>query len=144
MKQPDNGDDSLEDDGAPEAVPHSVVTEAKAAFKHRARGQIANIVFDSLVDEGAPADDYRLRFEHARVQIELHISTGGDDTTMTGTVLGRAAAKVALELKGSEIALVTEVEDGSFRFGPVAHGLMRLAIEEAEGTETVTTDWFRL
>jgi hypothetical protein len=144
VTQTDNGDDSPEDEGTSEAVPDNVIALAKAAFKSRPRGTLANLVFDSLVDEAASLDDHRLRFEHSQQQIELHISTSGDDTTMSGTLRGGIAAKVALDLEGSELALITEVADGSFHFGPVPHGLVRLAIDEGKGTTTVTTDWFRV
>src|SRR5262245_32083782 len=55
-------------DTAPEDVPEEVIAQAKAVFAGRTSGEIAALVWDSLVDDGAPAANHRLRFQHPDLQ----------------------------------------------------------------------------
>ena len=128
-------------DGDP--VPDRVVQRAREAFAQRAAGPIANLVSDSLVDGGDSANSHVLTFETETVEIELRIAAGTSQSDLQGTISGLSADRAMLHLEGSELALVAPIEGGSFRFDPVAHGVVRLSFEVDEGS-TLVTDWFQV
>jgi hypothetical protein len=129
-------------DNLVDRVPDGVIADAQRAFR-RPRREVAPLVFDSLVDLGAPAEDHRLRFEHPRLRIELHVSVSPGSTTLGGTVVPDSPSRAAVHLEGEELALITPVHEGAFRFQPVGHGLVRLSFEGVDGA-TIWTDWFRI
>ncbi len=131
-------------DDDPERVPPEVIARAKEAFGQRAEGQLAALVFDSLVDEGAPAEDHVLRFEHPSVQIELRVSVRDSGSTLVGQVNVREARRVQLQFTPPDGSVLAEVTDDYFSFEEVGHGIMRLNLF-AEGPEPIVrTDWFRV
>ena len=116
----------------------------KRLFGQRAEGQLAALVFDSLVDEGAPAEDHVLRFEHPSVQIELRVSVRDSGSTLVGQVNVREARRVQLQFTPPDGSVLAEVTDDYFSFEEVGHGIMRLNLF-AEGPEPIVrTDWFRV
>lgn len=132
---------SRPDDG--ETVPDRVIERAREAFAQRAAGPIAHLVSDSLVDKGDAPDSHLLTFETDTVKIDLHVAAGRSLSDLDGTIHGLLASRALLHLEGSELALVAGVEGGSFRFDPVAHGLVRLSFDVADGPLLVT-DWFQV
>src|ERR1700685_3270517 len=68
---------------APWAVPDEVVAQAKGAFRQRTEGEVASLVFDSLVDEDAPAPAHRLRFEHPVIQLDVYVSTTAEGSRLS-------------------------------------------------------------
>jgi hypothetical protein len=126
---------------AHDQVPDEVVNQAKAAFRRRTGGEVAALMFDSLVDEPAPHAEHRLRFEHPREYLEVVVSGTDRGCTLRGRV-EPAPVRVELEMDGTDVALVEEAADGDFAFRDVPHGLKRMILT-APGTDPVRTDWFR-
>jgi hypothetical protein len=128
----------------PEGVPEDLVAEAKAAFAQRGEGQFAPLVFDSLVDEGAPAMDHLLRFEHPQTRISVQVTAGHDASNLDGTVEPATAERLRLQLGVGDLFLVANVVGGAFSFHEVPHGVIRLLLDGPEGSAAVRTDWFRV
>ena len=129
-------------DGAPEDVPDDVIAQAKAAFAGRSRGQIAVLVWDSLVDEGAPAEDHRLSFEHPDLQIDVRILGRGDLAAIEGQVKPPAALHVELQAEQGVRISDTDVRGGAFAFDHIPSGVVRLSVQMSVSSE-IHTDWFR-
>jgi hypothetical protein len=123
-------------------VPDAVVADAKAAFRYRSNREVAVLVFDSLVDGRAEANEHLLRFEHPSQRVELIISVTDGECALRGHV-DPAPLRVELEMKGSEVALVEDAASGDFSFDRVPHGLKRMILVGLPGSEPVQTDWFR-
>src|SRR6516164_4174917 len=109
---------------APEDVPEEVITQAKAAFARRAKGEIAVLAWDSLVDEDAPLWDHRLRFEHPRVQIDLRILASDGWSTIEGRVNPPGPSALTLESDAGNMLGTGEVTDGAFALAHVSPGLV--------------------
>jgi hypothetical protein len=125
--------------------PPEVVDQAKGAFSARAIGDLASLVFDSLIDGHGSPEDHVMRFEHTRVSIEVHVSYTEQNTGIHGVIEGLRARRAALHLGDGDLAMVTDVEDsGRFGFQPVGHGLVKLSFEDAVNGPTMWTDWFRI
>jgi hypothetical protein len=131
-----------EDDA--DRVPDEVIAHAKEAFARRSTGQVASLVFDTLVDEGAPAEDHQLRFEHPLARVELHVSAGETDSRLHGSLERSEARRVELEFDMGNVSRVAEVSDMRFEFEPVPHGLIRLTLLDESGAPMLHTDWFRV
>jgi hypothetical protein len=130
-------------DNLVDRVPDGVIADAQRAFG-RPRRELAVLVFDSVIDLGAPAEDHRLRFEHPRLRVELQVHVGPTNTRLGGTVEPDSPFRAAVHLEGDELALITSVHEGAFRFEPAGHGLVRLSFDGVDGDTTVWTDWFRI
>jgi hypothetical protein len=126
-----------------EEVPDEVVDRAKAAFKRRSAGEVAALVYDSLVDGSDLATDYRLRFEHPLVEVDVRVTSGPDDIRLDGHLQPPVSIRVELELDGGEVSRLEEVAEGAFTFASVDHGLIRLRLRSPGGTP-IDTDWFRV
>ena len=124
-------------------VPDDVVARAKASFGRRSPGDVAVLVFDSLVDEGAPATDHRLRFEHPLMVIEVHVSAQADGSALEGRVEPALAERVEVQLDEAELSFVDQVTNGAFSFERLGHGPIRLRLT-GQGIPAVHTDWFRI
>jgi hypothetical protein len=124
-------------------VPDEVVDRAKAAFRRRSVGEVAALVHDSLVDGGDPATDYRLRFEHPLVEVDLRVTSGPEGIKLNGHIEPPVSIRVELELDAGDISLLEEVVEGAFTFGRVDHGVIRLRLRNPGGTP-IDTDWFRV
>jgi hypothetical protein len=105
---------------------------------------LAELVFDSLVDEGAPPADHRLRFEHPALQIDVHVSAAAEGTTLAGTTTPSLQHRVELQFEGANDSLVDDGAEGTFQFDQVPHGLVRLWLPGSSATPAVRTDWFRV
>jgi hypothetical protein len=128
----------------PEGVPEDLVAEAKAAFSQRSEGELAALVFDSLVDEGAPARDHLLRFEHLKTRISVQVTAAHDASNLDGTVDAAITERVRLQVGVGDLFLVADVVDSAFSFHDVPHGVIRLLLDDPEGRPAVRTDWFRV
>jgi hypothetical protein len=120
------------------------VAQAKAAFGNRPEGDLAVLVFDSLVDEGAPAKDHLLRFDHPLTRIRLAVAAGPEESELRGSTDPPAGGRVQLQVGTGDIYLVEEVREGEFSFHAVPHGLVRLHILNPDDARLFRTDWFRV
>jgi hypothetical protein len=132
------------DDVPEEVVPTEVVAEAKAAFGRRARGEIAALTWDSLVDEDAPPEDHRLRFEHADLQVDVRIFATGGTSNLEGTVRPPAPIRVELQSEDGDVTATGDVDDGVFALAHIPPGVVRLSLIGPIHTTLVRTDWFRV
>ena len=128
---------------SPEDVPDDVVAQAKAAFTRRSRGEIAILTWDSMVDEDAPAEDHRLRFEHPELQIELRLFTAGNSSDLEGSVKPPVQLQVELQGEEGDVLASAAATGGVFAFSQVPSGTVRLVMRAAT-TPQIRTDWFRL
>ena len=124
-------------------VPDDVMDAAKAAFGTRSNGDLMVLVRDSLVDEGHPPDGHVLRFEHERMGIEVEVSATPTNTSLRGHTSTRAGGRFEVLLVGSDLVFVQDSDDGTFAFGPLGHGVVRVAFEPT-GAGRLVTDWFRI
>lgn len=124
-------------------MPDEVVNAAKAAFDRRSGGDVAHLVYDSLVDADQPAEAHVLRFEHGRLRIEMEVSVTDTGSSLRGTAVPPSTGQFVLMVEGSELGFVQRSDDGSFAFGPLGHGIVRL-VWERDGASNIQTDWFRI
>jgi hypothetical protein len=75
--------------------------------------------------------------------LELEVSYRPQNSVLRGEIRGLPAARAAMHIQGVDLSLVTDVEDGRFQLTPVGHGLVRIAIEDLDGS-IVRTDWFTI
>jgi hypothetical protein len=129
--------------GSSDDVPDDLVREAKAAFGLRGQGEIAVLVFDSLVDLDAPPEDHRLRFDHPSMQVEVQVASRPETVTLRGRVHPVMSGQVHLQLDTGDLRLVADLVAGEFALASVGHGLIRLHLV-SPGRSDVYTDWFRV
>jgi hypothetical protein len=125
-------------------VPEHVLVEAKAAFRQHHEGELAVLVFDSLLDDHDPPEDHRLRFEHRNLRVDLRVFVKGDEARIFGDLVPTTDARVELIFEGSDLSFVSDSCGGSFSFSPIRHGLTRLSIRRPDSDVVVATDWFRI
>jgi hypothetical protein len=125
-------------------VPEGLVAQAKSAFVNRCEGDLAVLVFDSLIDEGAPAQNHLLRFEHPSTRIRLRVAAGLQESELSGSTDPPTGERAQLQFGSSDIYLEDEVVEGTFSFHAVPHGLMRLRILRRDDGALIRTDWFRV
>jgi hypothetical protein len=121
-----------------------VVAEAKAAFGRKAEGELAVLVHDSLIEQDDPAADHRLRFEHPRLAIELHVSALAGGSSVTGRVDPPGPPSAQLETDGSEATSIAQIDGGVFTFQDVPHSLVRIILPATGDDRPIHTDWFRI
>jgi hypothetical protein len=124
-------------------VPEDLVVQAKTAFANRYEGDLAVLVFDSLVDDGAPANDHLLRFDHPSMWVRLQVAAGSQGSDLSGSTYPPTAKRARLEVGISDIYFDEDVVEGGFAFRAVPHGLIRLHILRREN-RLIRTDWFRV
>jgi hypothetical protein len=129
---------------APEAVPEDVISQAKAAFARRSPGETAVLAWDSLVDEGSPAGDHRLRFDHPDLQIEVRIFGGGASSDLAGKIAPPAPLRVELQSGEGDLLSAVDAIEGTFAFTQVSAGMVRLSIRGSATAPEIRTDWFRI
>ena len=128
---------------AHEDVPEEVITQAKAAFVRRGRGDIAVLAWDSLVDADAHSEDHGLRFEHPDVQIDVRIVAAGSSSDLEVQLIPPLSVLADLEADSGALLGKTQAMNGAFGFGSVPPGVVRLQLQ-GSGTPEVHTDWFRI
>jgi len=129
-------------DADPENVPAEVIWEAKSVFRQRVRGEVAVLVWDSLLDEGAPTRHHHLRFEHPRLWIEVSVSLLPTHSSLRGVMPPAVPFRVELQSEATDVPLIAEVTRHAFRIQEVPRGLVRLHLLEPELTSAVSTEWF--
>ncbi len=127
-----------------ERVPDAVVARAKAAFRRRTEGELAVLALDSLIDLNAPPTDHRLRFDHPRLQVDVHVASADGRADLSGQVGPPAPVQFRLEFAGDIVARIDDSTDGSFSFRQVPGGVIRLHLTGPSDTTPVYTDWFRV
>ena len=132
------------DDQAREAVPEEVVSDAKGLFGRRAEGDLAVLVHDSLIDQGDPAADHRLRFHHPGLVIDLRVSVARGGSSVVGTVRPPTALRVELEADTGRTRRGVDVSQGAFAFSEIPHGIVRLHVPASDDLPPIHTDWFRI
>lgn len=137
---PRGGPGHQEESDSFDVPPVETINEAKAAFSEPRR-RLATLVFDSLIDSDAVPEDHRLRFEHDGLSLDLDVAALPEGTGICGHV-EPTAARVVLHIRGTDMAMVSDVDDARFAFRPVPHTLVRLSIE-GSGPD-IWTDWFRV
>jgi hypothetical protein len=125
-------------------VPKEVVKRAKAVFDRRTTGEVAALVFDSLVDDEGTAGDHRMYFEHPLLQADLHLSASPAGTTITGRLHPTLAGRIEVEYEAGGSSIVESVVDGVLHLGLVPHGLIRLWLIDVPQRPAIRTDWFRI
>jgi len=123
----------------PDEVPKTVVARAKAAFGRRAEGDLAGLVFDSVMDAPA-AGDRVLRFEHPNGWLEISVSPV-DDHVDIRVRSEPTATRVELEFEDDDVRLSDVPAGGEVRFEHVPRALMRIRVTLASGP--AHSDWFR-
>jgi hypothetical protein len=129
---------------ASEPVPEAVVERAKAAFSHRANGELAELLGDSLVDDSGSPADHLLQFEHAAMRINVQVSRSASTVELRGTVQPPSALFVLLEAEGADTEQVVDAPAGTFSFERVPHGVVRLHLISDDRENPIYTDWFRV
>jgi hypothetical protein len=133
-----------QDDQAREAVPEEVISHAKGLFGPRAEGDLAVLVLDSLIDQGDPAADHQLRFQHAALIIDLRVLVATGASRVVGTVRPPTARRVELEADTGRTRRGADVSQGAFAFGEIPHGVFRLHVPSSGDRPSIHTDWFRV
>lgn len=126
-----------------EHVPDQVIAQAKAAFAQRMAGELAQLVFDSVVDEGDSASDHHLRFEHRLFAVDIRVLSNQRASTLEGSLFPITSLNVGLQAEGEDVTIRQDVVDGKFVFSGITHGLVRLHLTGPE-TPNIRTDWFRI
>jgi hypothetical protein len=129
-------------DNAPEDVPSNVIAEAKAALGQRVSGELAGLVWDSLVDEGAPSWHHHLRFEHPSIWIEVSATVASGWSSLHGVMHPAVPNRIELHSAQREPPIVAEVIRSAFRIERFPRGLVRLSLVGPSETSVVYTDWF--
>jgi hypothetical protein len=125
-------------------VPDSVVARVKASFARRMEGELAALVVDSLVEQGDPAANHHLRFEHPLGAIDVYVSaiaTGADLAVGTQPPMAR---RVQLVDSQGGLRRVAELTEGSFVFRQVPHAVICLTLLSSDDSPAIHTDWFRV
>jgi hypothetical protein len=122
-------------------VPDEVVARAKAAFATRAKGALAALVLDSALHAEPSAGARTLRFVDRSVSVKVTVTGEGVWRTITCRVVP-GSLRVQLEREGAMVAPAHEVARGCFGFAPMPRGLVRLRMEEPDGSASARTEWF--
>jgi hypothetical protein len=88
-----------------------------------------------------------LRFEHPNATIELQVSVSDDATLVHGDFTETGDVRVVLHMRDHDQAVVSEVQEGGFDFGPLDHGLVRISVAPYQPNgagDHIWTDWFRI
>jgi hypothetical protein len=131
-------------DTTPEDVPARVIEEAKAAFGRRTHATMAILVWDSLLDEGAPRWHHQLRFEHGQLWIQVSVTEMPGWSSLHGVVHPAASLRVELHSEWMDVPLLAEVTQRAFRVEHVPHGLVRLRLLGPALSPEVSTEWFNV
>ncbi len=124
--------------------PDGVFEDALAAFDGLHPREVAVLVFDSLVDGTDTPGSHWLRFEHARLSLEVDVSFIPASSTLAARTSRQDVTAALLHRRGADVALVSRADqDGRFVFDAIGHGLVRLSIEAEDGP-VIWSDWFRI
>jgi hypothetical protein len=135
-----------------EPVPAGLLQAARDAFGWRdVDGDLAELVFDSLLDAG---DAALVRGSPERRLISFQASGVGIDVEITIAAAGRAllgqimpARRAAVEIRNPQGKVTVEADElGRFRSGPLPAGPMslRLSLAADASGSPVVTDWLAI
>jgi hypothetical protein len=82
-----------------------------------------------------------LRFVHPSVSVKVFVTADGVRRTISGRVVP-GTLRVQLEQEGAAIVPADEVALGCFVFAPISRGLVRLRLNEPDGSASARTEWF--
>ncbi len=122
-------------------VSDDVVEAAKAVFSRRSNGDLMVLMHDSLVDEDHAPDRHVLRFEHRRLSVEVEVSVARINTSLQGSTSVPTRGRFEVMVLSSKLVFIQDSDDGTFAFGPLGHGLVRITFEPV-GAGRLVTDWF--
>ena len=125
-------------------MPDEVLASARAAFRQRARHEVATLVFDSMIDEGAPPEDHWLRFEHPSLGVDIHVTVADARRRLSCAFTPAVEGRAQLRLDGSGEILADEIVAGAAHFDRVPTGLVRVTVLGPGLERPVITDWFRV
>jgi hypothetical protein len=129
---------------AADPVPDSVVKRAKSALGQRhPQAEIARISHGSWRKAATRrrAGPWRVRFEAARLGIEMEVWATGDRRRIVGRLLPAQHAVVELRTTATSETTYAEVDEhGRFELDAPA-GPLSLSCRLTGGSETVDTEW---
>ncbi len=125
------------------SVPEEVVEAAKAAFLPRETIELVSLSYDSLLDGLDQPSDHLLRFEHPQLTVAMNVEVTDEGALLKGQVGDLSLRTATVQMSGTDIKLVTKIQDGHFEFSRIGHGLTRVRFERPERTP-FATDWFRV
>jgi hypothetical protein len=138
-------------------VPALVTELARASLGwHRIDAELAELLSDSLLDEGAAAgvrgggEDGGLpvrsvRFRASANTIDLDVHIDGDERVLLGQITPPVSAEVEVQNSGGAIASARSDELGRFRARLPEGGLIRLVINDGPDLGPhVVTSWIRI
>ena len=128
-----------------EAPPSPLVAQAKALFSQKSQGDLAVLVFDSLLDCDDPPEDHRLRFDHSSMSVEVRVSVTSSDASLDGQVQPPLATAVEVEAHMGGRVRIPDSSGGGFSVSGIPHGLVRLHLVGGSSADPpIHTDWFRV
>ena len=148
------GDDELEEElrrtaASLDPVPSELLQAAADAFTWRTvDAELAELVYDSLVDEDAMAlvrggqDRRLLSFEAAGLTIDLQVTTSGAARELTGQLA--PPQRASIEIRSGSGQVTTDADElGRFRATSVPAGPMslRCSLTAADPGPAIITDW---
>jgi len=113
-------------------------------FRRRSSSELAEIVHDSLIDDGQSASDHHLVFEHTALVIHVQVCRLGDGSDLIGMLTPPCDADVDVLLASGAVHESTRAKEGGFSFSGVPHRVIRLAVGASDGVPPIGTDWFRV
>jgi hypothetical protein len=131
-------------DNAPDDVPLEVIAQAKAVYSQRAQELLATLVWDSLIDEGAPGRHHHLRFESSGTWLEVSVSVLSGWATLYGVMHPAVPVRVELQSAVGDGPYQAEVSRTAFRIERFPRGLVRLRLAGVQGSRVLCTDWFHV
>jgi hypothetical protein len=131
------------DDHGRDIVPDEVVDRDKAALATRATGSLAVLVLDSALHAGPSTAPRTLRFVHPSVSVKVSVTGDGMWRTISVRVVP-GTLRAQLEREGAKVVAADEVAAGCFEFAPIPRGLVRLRLNERDGSPSARTEWFQV
>jgi hypothetical protein len=131
---------------AAEPVPEHVLVGARAACTWRTiDAELAELVFDSALETtGVRGEDTarQLTFRAPGVEIEVMV-VDGTTRRIVGQLIPPSELIVQLTT-GDQVAEQNSDRMGRFAFDDVEPGPIRLTVLDADGTQTIATEWVLL
>lgn len=126
-------------------APADVPALARGAFAQLAnRGELAELVYDSLAGGQTSPERFWLVFQHSSAQLQLCVTRNEQGCDLRVRMDPTAAFRVELELEGAELALVQSATRGEVAFRAVPSGVMRLVLLREGNPVPIHSDWFLL
>lgn len=122
-----------------------VSARARDAFAQLAkRGELAELVYDSLAGGHTARERFWLIFQHPSAQLQLCVTRNERGCDLRVRLDPSADFRVELELEGAALALVQRATRGEVSFRAVPSGVMRLVVLREGNPVALHSDWFLL